>query len=175
MPSGIYTRKPLTVAHKRNLSLAMVGNKHSLGFKHTAETKEKVRVSHLGKINNWKGGISSDENYQKSWRKLNEAWIKEYSKLWTERNYERKLFYNRNRRVRIAGNGGGHTLEDWQQLKEKFNFMCLCCKKQEPFITLTEDHIIPIIKGGSNNIDNIQPLCRSCNSQKYNKIISYLI
>jgi hypothetical protein len=75
MPSGIYTRKPLTVAHKRNLSLAMVGNKHSLGFKHTAETKEKVRVSHLGKINNWKGGISSDENYQKSWRKLNEAWI----------------------------------------------------------------------------------------------------
>lgn len=36
---------------------------------------------------------------------------------------------------------------------------------------LTVDHIIPKSKGGSNELDNLQPMCYACNHKKGNKII----
>lgn len=62
---------------------------------------------------------------------------------------------------------GQHTLKEWQQIKISFNNKCAICKQEKP---LTKDHIIPLSKGGSDYIENIQPLCKSCNSKKHNKI-----
>jgi|SRR5579859_1483807 len=58
------------------------------------------------------------------------------------------------------------TAQEWLDLTSRYDHRCLCCGKQEPEITLTADHIIPVSKGGSNTIMNIQPLCLTCNKRK---------
>ena len=68
---------------------------------------------------------------------------------------------------------GSHTFGEWELLLKQYNHTCPCCKKQEPKIKLTRDHIIPLSKGGSDLIENIQPLCITCNIRKYTNIIKY--
>lgn len=52
----------------------------------------------------------------------------------------------------------------------EYNFKCLHCGKIKP---LTADHVVPIAKGGTSNIGNIQPLCKACNSSKGTNIVDY--
>lgn len=47
---------------------------------------------------------------------------------------------------------------------------CLSCGIAED---ICMDHVIPISKGGTNSVDNLQPLCRSCNSGKGVKSTDY--
>jgi 5-methylcytosine-specific restriction endonuclease McrA len=68
------------------------------------------------------------------------------------------------RRALAFGYEGEHfTAEEWLALVEECGGRCLCCGSQEP---LTVDHVIPLSLGGANSIDNIQPLCESCNLLK---------
>ena len=76
-----------------------------------------------------------------------------------------------NRRVKVKNNGGSYSLAEWEQLCDKYENRCLACGRGD--VLLSVDHIVPIIHGGSNNIDNLQPLCVSCNSRKNKKTIDY--
>ena len=79
--------------------------------------------------------------------------------------------------VAIAQRGTGapwlNGIGEWERLKAQYNWTCPCCKKQEPKIKLTRDHIVAVTRGGSNNIENIQPLCLICDIRKQTKVIKY--
>lgn len=125
---------------------------------------------------NWK------QHYGRSraWLRRNPEWRKEYDKRpevrkkikATRKNCPsyKSGSYVHKRRARLSGTIGCYTASEWEALKEKYNYICLCCKEKKK---LTIDHVIPLVKGGSNYISNIQPLCRSCNAKKQAKETDY--
>jgi 5-methylcytosine-specific restriction endonuclease McrA len=77
--------------------------------------------------------------------------------------------YRRNRnlrkkRIAAARAKGTHSRDQWDQLKAEFGQRCVRCGGVPD--ALCKDHIIPIYQGGSDAIENIQPVCRRCNSSK---------
>jgi len=49
---------------------------------------------------------------------------------------------------------------------QRDKFQCQSCGKKIEETPLNVDHIIPLAKGGSNDISNLQTLCRLCNQKK---------
>jgi len=84
------------------------------------------------------------------------------------KNHPENIAHLKARRyAREKGAEGNHTLNEWEGLKKKYNYCCAICGERKP---LTKDHIIPLSEGGTDYIDNIQPLCRNCNSKKWKYI-----
>jgi 5-methylcytosine-specific restriction endonuclease McrA len=52
---------------------------------------------------------------------------------------------------------------------------CRVCGKELTKDTVTIDHIVPVSRGGTNDIENLQPMCHSCNSRKGNRPMNYVI
>lgn len=101
---------------------------------------------------------------------------KEESKQWRKKNIEKVLFWNKKRILAQKKVTGSHSWQQWQELKAKYKNRCVRCGMSEDqlkkkwcgtnFSRLTEDHIVPTSKGGTDYIKNIQPLCISCNARK---------
>ena len=108
------------------------------------------------------------KKYLNSHKQQRNEYMKQYKKL----NFKKYQHYGFVYRLRNRLSGT-HTLGEWEILKAQHNWTCPSCKRQEPKIRLTKDHIIPLCKGGSSNIENIQPLCGNCNSQKYTREEKY--
>ena len=63
------------------------------------------------------------------------------------------------------------TIEQWEAIKLAYGNRCAYCGKKETIKRpLTQDHVIPISKGGGTTPDNIVPACKSCNSSKHTNL-----
>lgn len=73
------------------------------------------------------------------------------------------------RRMRLKQNGGSHTKAEWQALKNLYDFRCAYCHQYTTF-KLSRDHVIPVVRGGRDDIANIVPACMKCNLRKHASI-----
>jgi 5-methylcytosine-specific restriction endonuclease McrA len=74
-------------------------------------------------------------------------------------------------RAKQAAYGGPHfTVAEWRELLEACGGRCLRCGQ---VADLTVDHVIPLSIGGSNTVENVQPLCSECNGIKGCETMDY--
>lgn len=89
--------------------------------------------------------------------------MKAENRAYRKANPDKKIHCENRRRARKAGNGGSHTLQQRKELFDLLGNVCFYCEAPPP---LTIDHNVPLKRGGTDDISNILPACRSCNSKK---------
>lgn len=84
-----------------------------------------------------------------------------------ERDRKQAASARRVRLLQAARKIARHTEAEWCAIVAEFDNRCVCCGCI-PMGRPTKDHIIPLVSGGSDGADNLQPLCRECNVSKRN-------
>ena len=135
------------------------------------------RQREIWRIRYWRNREAKLE-YAREYRKthpIDKDYEREYRKRYN--STERVKIANRAKvkryRARKLGATGSHTREEFLELVLRFDNFCPACGERFATSDFTEDHIVPLSCGGSNNISNIQPLCHPCNSGKRNKTKNY--
>lgn len=122
---------------------------------HNRDCYTEYREKHLPteEQNAWQGGVTVEESRRR----------------WAAKNKKAVDARKQARRLRELNAPGSHTKKEWEELKAEYGNECAehddTCKG-----SITKDHKVPLIMGGSNDITNLQPLCRSHNSRKSRKV-----
>lgn len=80
-----------------------------------------------------------------------------------------KLYVSK--RIHEMRTRGSFDTKAWLSKVQEMGFRCQICLITAGEAKMTIDHIIPVSKGGTNHINNLQPLCLRCNLLKRDKII----
>jgi 5-methylcytosine-specific restriction endonuclease McrA len=114
--------------------------------------------------------------YQREWRKrnpghasqhyhANREQYREANRKWYQKNPKWSAEKGAKRRAQQEQNGVYVITE--RDLARLYASSCAACGSTE---SIEIDHIIPINRGGQHSIGNLQPLCRSCNASKNDRL-----
>lgn len=107
---------------------------------------------------------------QRKWELNNPEKHKEQKHRTYINNKDDYYRYARERIARKKDVGGSFTLQEWNVVLSSYGNSCLWCGTDS---RIEADHVVPLVHKGKNIIQNIQPLCRTCNSKKGSKIIDF--
>lgn len=123
----------------------------------------------------WKKGHREQVNKANTaYRDLNRDKVRIWDKNWYYANPEKAKTNHSvahgKRRALLKGSSGKISSKEWREVLSLYGNKCLCCGSKD---NLAMDHVIPIIIGGKNEVDNVQPLCKFCNSRKKTQTTDY--
>lgn len=136
-------------------------------LEHAEEKRErdrKYKEEHKSEL------IEQSKQYYAEHRDERLAYIKQYYQ--TERGIIAKRAHAHNRRARKKKASGSHTTEQlYQQLKSQEG-KCFYCQVELRYARNSwhADHVVPLSRGGSNDISNIVISCPKCNRKKHAKL-----
>lgn len=145
------------------------------------ESDKRYRQDHPDAIREKKRQYSQDNRERLNqlsadWRRNNkersDAIGRAYRKRNPETHRENHRVTSARYRARKENADGDCTPAQWQAILNRYapDGRCPACGEKRP---LTLDHVIPMKLGGTNNPDNLQPLCRHCNEKKAQKTTDY--
>ena len=122
------------------------------------ENKRAWRQANKEKVNQQKR-----EKYQRDREKLIER-----TNEWVRANPEKARANKALHEARRKGAEGRYTAADVKAILIRQNGLCVYCRC-DISECYTVDHIVPLSRGGSNWVENIQLVCAPCNSSKNNR------
>jgi len=134
----------------------------------TLERNRQYKEQHPNAFKEWYAEHREERiEYTRAWHAEHEEHDREYAKTYREEHRAEHAADENRRRARKAELPGDFDNADFEWLVQ-FYGACPCCgeefTEENP---ATIDHIIPITwEGCTHTLDNIQPLCRSCNCSK---------
>jgi 5-methylcytosine-specific restriction endonuclease McrA len=102
---------------------------------------------------------------RQQYRLKNKDRVREQMRRWYSANREIVKAFNVLRKVRLKNCSGTHTAEEIKDLFARQRGKCAACSTRLSS-NYHVDHIMPLARGGSNSIENIQLLCPPCNLSK---------
>ena len=113
------------------------------------------------------------KEYNEEYKDKIKEYQKEYQKEYRQSEKGKLSAFNSSnkRRLREKNQGNGLTKEQWLEMMKFFNWTCAysgeCIGGNSKKRSI--DHIIPLSKGGENEVWNCVPMLRSLNSSKRDK------
>lgn len=99
----------------------------------------------------------------REWVNRNRDKVRTYKKRYEKRNPHVRRAVKANRRARCGGRLPGDVV---QRLMDSQGGRCVACDAHLKDTGHHLDHIVPLVRGGTNTKDNVQLLCPPCNWSK---------
>lgn len=134
------------------------------------EWYELDKQKHREQVKRYLAGLSSGvrrERSERSQRNITREQRREYERKYRLNHKDKLAEKDRNRKAVKRGSSGNVTKEQWAEIVAYYQGRCAYCFKRDT--ELTQDHMLPVSRGGLHEVDNLVPACRSCNAMKGTK------
>lgn len=130
-----------------------------------AKNKEKIKTWHA---DNYRRNRDTILPMTKIWAAANKARKSSNNSAWKRANLDKIRSYNHARRAAKVEAGGSHTAAEIKTLLIAQDHLCAnpYCRADLRSVKRHLDHKTPLVRCGSNGIDNLQWLCAPCNLSK---------